>query len=60
MRSIPKDKILTLIRLAKWDEKVRQAEFKRFHTIARAMSIHYQNILNYFDNRSTNAFSRIF
>jgi transposase len=50
-----KDKTSALIRLAKWDEKVRQAKFKSFNTIARTMSIHYQNILNYFDNRSTNA-----
>jgi transposase len=50
-----KDKTSALIRLAKWNEKVRQAAFKSFSTIARTMSIHYQNILNYFDNRSTNA-----
>ncbi|MFT7155733.1 MAG: transposase [Parvicella sp.] len=50
-----KDKTSALIRLAKWDEKVRQAQFKSFSTIARTMSIHYKNILNYFDNKSTNA-----
>jgi transposase len=50
-----KDKTSALIKLAKWDEKVRQAKLKSFNTIARTMSIHYQNILNYFDNRSTNA-----
>uniref|UniRef100_UPI0026033442 transposase n=1 Tax=uncultured Polaribacter sp. TaxID=174711 RepID=UPI0026033442 len=46
--------------LSKWDEKVRQAGFKSFNTIARTMSIHYQNILNYFDNRSTNASAESF
>ena len=55
-----KDKTTALIRLAKWDEKVRQAEFKSFNTIARTMSIHYKNILNYFDNRSTNASAESF
>ncbi len=55
-----KDKTSALIRLAKWDEKVRQAEFKSFSTIARTMSIHYKNILNYFDNRSTNASAESF
>lgn len=55
-----KDKTSALIRLAKWDEKVRQASFKSFNTIARTMSIHYQNILNYFDNRSTNASAESF
>lgn len=55
-----KDKNSALIRLAKWDENVRQAEFKSFNTIARTMSIHYMNILNYFDNRSTNASAESF
>lgn len=55
-----KDKTSALIRLAKWDEKVRQAAFKSFNTIARTMSIHYMNILNYFDNRSTNASAESF
>ncbi|CAM4362302.1 transposase [Gillisia hiemivivida] len=55
-----KDKTTALIRLAKWDEKVRQAAFKSFNTIARTMSIHYKNILNYFDNRSTNASAESF
>lgn len=55
-----KDKTSALIRLAKWDEKVRQASFKSFNTIARTMSIHYKNILNYFDNRSTNASAESF
>jgi len=55
-----KDKTSALIRLAKWDEKVRLAKFKSFNTIARTISIHYQNILNYFDNRSTNASAESF
>ena len=55
-----KDKTSALIRLAIWDEKVRQAKFKSFNTIARSMSIHYKNILNYFDNRSTNASAESF
>ena len=55
-----KDKTSALIRLAKWDEKVHQAKFKSFNTIARTMAIHYKNILNYFDNRSTNASAEYF
>lgn len=55
-----KDKTSALIRLAKWDEKVRQAKFKSFNTISRTMTIHYKNILNYFDNRSTNASAESF
>ena len=55
-----KDKTSALIRLAKWDEKVRQAGFKIFNTISRTIAIHYMNILNYFDNRSTNASAESF
>lgn len=54
------DKTSALVRLAKWDKKVRQAAFKSFNTIARTMSVHYKNILNYFDNRSTNASAESF
>jgi|TARA_B110000116_G_scaffold11426_1_gene9305 transposase len=55
-----KDKITALIRIAKWDEKVKQAAFKSLSKIARTMSTHYKNILNYFDNRSTNASAESF
>ena len=55
-----KDKTSALIRVAKWDEKVRKAEFKSFNTNAKTMSIHYKNILNYFDNRSTNSSAESF
>ena len=55
-----KDKTIGLSRLAKWYEKVRQAGLKSFNSIARTMFIHYQNILNYFDNRSTNASAESF
>nr|WP_299061883.1 transposase [uncultured Polaribacter sp.] len=55
-----RDKTSPLIKLAKWDEKARQAKFKSFSSIARTMSIHYQNKINYFDNRSTNASAESF
>ena len=55
-----KDKTVGLTRLAHWYEKVRQSGFKSFNSIARTMSIHYQGILNYFDNRSTNASAESF
>jgi transposase len=54
------DKTIGFSRLAKWHEKVRQAGFKSFNSISRTMSIHYQTILNYFDNRSTNASAESF
>lgn len=55
-----KEKILGLTRLAQWHERVRQAGFKSFNTISRTIENHYQTILNYFDNRSTNASAESF
>lgn len=54
------DKLYGLTRLAKWHEKVRQSGFKAFNTISRSIEIHYKTILNYFDNRSTNAAAESF
>jgi transposase len=54
------DKTIALTRLTHWYEMVCQSGFKSFNTIARTMSIHYQTILNYFDNRSTNASAESF
>ena len=54
------EKIYGLTRLAKWHEKVRQSGFKSFNTVARSIQNHYQTILNYFDNRSTNASAESF
>ncbi|WP_220083884.1 transposase [Flavobacterium omnivorum] len=49
-----------LSRLAKWHEKVNQAGFKSFNTISRSIMNHSKTILNYFDNRSTNASTESF
>lgn len=54
------DKLYGLTRLAKWHEKVRQAGFKAFNTISRSIQTHYKTIVNYFDNRSTNASAESF
>ncbi|MNE20164.1 Transposase [compost metagenome] len=55
-----KDKVFGLANLAKWHEKARQTGFKAFNTISRSIQNHYQTILNYFDNRSTNASAESF
>ena len=55
-----KDKSIALTKLAQWYEAVSQAGFKSFNTISRTISNHYQTILNYFDNRSTNASAESF
>lgn len=54
------DQVYGLARLAKWHEMVRQAGFKSFNAIARTVEHHYRTILNYFDNRSTNASAESF
>ena len=54
------EKIYGMTRLARWHEKVRQAGFRSFNTISRTIQNHYKTILNYFDNRSTNAAAESF
>ncbi|MEN9440744.1 MAG: hypothetical protein RLZ33_820 [Bacteroidota bacterium] len=53
-------KIYATTRLARWHEQVAQSGFKSFNTISRTIMNHYQTILNYFDNRSTNASAESF
>jgi transposase len=53
-------KEIALTKLAQWYNKVEQAGFKSFNTIARTIQNHYQSILNYFSNRSTNASAESF
>jgi transposase len=53
-------KIYAYTRLAKWHEKVEQAGFKAFNTISKTIMNHYKRILNYFDNRITNASAESF
>ncbi len=55
-----KDKIYAYTRLAQWHERVNQSGFKAFNTISRTIMNHYKTILNYFDNRSTNASAESF
>ena len=54
------DKTYALTRLAHWFEDVRVSGFKVFNSLSRTISLHYANILNYFDNRSTNAAAESF
>lgn len=60
IHSNTKDKIYALTRLAKWHEDVAQAGFKTFNTISRTIENNYKRILNYFNNRSTNASAESF
>jgi transposase len=55
-----KEKGVAYTKLAKWYESVEKHKFKSFNTVARSIEAHYQTILNYFDNRSTNASAESF
>jgi len=55
-----KDKGIAFTKLARWYDKVEKAGFKSFNTIARSIQEHYLTILNFFDNRSTNASAESF
>jgi len=46
--------------LAKWYNHVAESEFKSFNTIAATVYEHYEEILNFFVNRSTNAAAESF
>jgi len=47
-------------KLALWYNEVELAGFKSFNVIANTIENHYNHILNYFDNRSTNASAESF
>ncbi len=56
-----KDKALAYTKLAQWYNKIENSSFsKTFGTVARSIQNHYQNILNFFENRSTNASAESF
>ena len=54
------DKNIARLKLAHWYNEVERSEFKAFNTIARSIQMHYESILNYFNNRSTNAAAESF
>ncbi|MGV8090775.1 MAG: transposase [Mangrovibacterium sp.] len=55
-----KDKVVGYTKLAHWYNKVTDSGFKAFNTISATIYTHYQEILNFFDNRSTNASAESF
>lgn len=54
------DKNVARVKLAHWHNKVENSGFKSFNTIARSIQMHYNSILNYFNNKSTNASAESF
>lgn len=55
-----KVKGVAFTKLARWYDEVEKAGFKSFNTVARTIYNHYPTILNFFDNRSTNASAESF
>jgi transposase len=53
-------KSVAMTKLAQWYDQVEKSGFKSFNTIMNTISLNYQTILNYFDNRSTNAAAESF
>lgn len=58
--STTKDKGIAFTRLAQWYDKVEKAGLKTFGTLAKTIQNHYLTILNFFDNRATNASAESF
>lgn len=55
-----KEKGLAYTKMAKWFNDVTESGFKSFNTISATFYSHYPEILNFFDNRSTNASAESF
>jgi transposase len=54
------DKAVAITKLAHWYNNVENLRIKSFNTIMNTIKINYDSILNYFDNRSTNASAESF
>ena len=54
------NKDVARLKLAQWYHKVEKSQFKSFNTISRSIQLRYIHILNYFNNRSTNASAESF
>jgi len=55
-----KDKAVAYTKLAQWYNKVTDSGFRSFNTISATIYTHYKEILNFFDQRSTNASAESF
>lgn len=55
-----KSKQVAFKQLAIWYNEVEKAGIDSFNTVARSVQQHYESILNFFDNRSTNASAESF
>lgn len=54
------DKNVALTKLARWYDKVEKLNLKYFKSVIETMQNNYQTIVNYFENRATNAAAESF
>jgi transposase len=54
------NKHIAMTKLAHWFRNVEESGFKNFNILLNTITFNYQSILNYFDNRSTNASAESF
>ena len=54
------NKQVAMTKLAHWYRNVEESGFKNFNILLNTITLNYQSILNYFDNRSTNASAESF
>jgi transposase len=54
------NKHIAMTKLAHWYKNVEESGFKNFNILLNTITFNYQSILNYFDNRSTNASAESF
>jgi transposase len=57
-QNIPKS--VAMLKLAHWFNDVEESGFKSFSILKNTIAHHYNDILNYFKNRSTNASAESF
>ena len=60
MRNENKDKLKAEIHLNKWIDKTNEIKIEEFYTAANSINYNKVNILNFFQNRSTNASAESF
>ena len=53
-------KSMAMLKLARWFKEVEESGFKSFSVLMKTIMNHYSDILNYFDQRSTNASAESF
>ena len=53
-------KSVAMLKLARWSKEVEESGFKSFSVLMKTIMNHYSDILNYFDQRSTNASAESF